>query len=237
MALILNIETATRICSVALAKDGNVIAMQESALGNNHSSSLTPFIKDVLYKTKTNIDCLDAVAVSMGPGSYTGLRIGVSTAKGICLSINKPLISISTLKAMAKCIAPLYDSAVLFCPMIDARRMEVYSGIYDSQNNIIRDVQADIIDENSYTEYTNDRNMIIFGDGASKCKSVLNRKGIIYDDNFLISASCLANLAEDKYEIQEFENLAYFEPYYLKDFIATIPKNKIINPSQYNNTY
>ncbi len=230
MALILNIETSTKSCSVAIGQKGQLIANKEIYIKNSHSSMLTTLIKDVLKKAQFEFHNLDTIAISKGPGSYTGLRIGVSTAKGLCYAIDKPLISINSLKAMAYGITTKYKSnnetSVFFCPMIDARRMEVYSAIYDINNNEIRKTKAEIITKNSFSNILNKHKILFFGNGADKCKSILLNKNALFIDNIYASAVNMITIAEDKFFKKNFEDIACFEPFYLKDFIAGKPKVK-----------
>ena len=219
MALILGIETSTKNCSVALFKDGIVIAEMESITDSyTHAEQLTLFIQDVIDSANISLNKVEAVALSMGPGSYTGLRIGTSTAKGLCYALDIPLIAISTLKAMAFAIGKNENSAI-YCPMIDARRMEVFSALYDSNNKQVRGVQADVVDENTYTEFLADET-IFFGDGSLKCQEIINHKNAKFIEGINPSAKNLGILANTKFENKDFENVAYFEPYYLKDFVA-----------------
>jgi tRNA threonylcarbamoyladenosine biosynthesis protein TsaB len=237
MGLILNIDTATPVCSVALAKEGSVIALRESHSSNEHSSVLTTFIEAVCKEAGITLSALDAVSVSMGPGSYTGLRIGVATAKGLCYSLDKPFIAVPTLLAMAGGMKEAvsrrdgstgYDiSTLLFCPMIDARRMEVYMAIYDGNLNEVRDTRAEIITD----EFTNGldpgRKIVFAGDGALKCRSILGvHPSAVFVDGFSASAAFMAPFSEKRYNAGQFENTAYFEPFYLKDFIAGKPRVK-----------
>jgi len=231
MALILNIETATRACSVALSSGGLVLCVKESLEKNAHSSKLTVFIEEVMREAGKSFAELDAVAVSKGPGSYTGLRIGVSTAKGICYGIDRPLIAIGTLEAMAKGLespgTPAPGTPALFCPMIDARRMEVYNALFDGNLNTIRETSAEIIDENSFRELLQSHIIIFAGDGAEKCKPILGlHPNAKFIDDFFPSAIHMAALAEKKFLDGSFEDVAYFEPFYLKDFIPGIPRVK-----------
>ncbi|MCX6232811.1 MAG: tRNA (adenosine(37)-N6)-threonylcarbamoyltransferase complex dimerization subunit type 1 TsaB [Bacteroidetes bacterium] len=227
MGLILLIETATEVCSVGLALDGQIISMKETEKGNSHSANVAVFIDEVLKQANKSPGDLNAVAVSKGPGSYTGLRIGVSSAKGLCYGLNIPLISINTLKAMVYGVIhdkKVENTGALFCPMIDARRMEVYSGIYDMNLNQIREVQANIVDENTYTEYLLSHNVYFFGNGSDKCKDILNNNANAhFITDIKLSAANMAGLAEEKFRKEEFEDTAYFEPFYLKDFIAAKP--------------
>ena len=219
MALILGIETATKNCSVALFKDGIVIAEKEYISdGYSHAEQLTLFIQQVIDSAKITLKKIDAVALSMGPGSYTGLRIGTSTAKGLCYALDIPLIAISTLKAMAFAMAKNMNSAI-YCPMIDARRMEVFSGLYDVNIKQIRGVQADVVDENTYAEFLRNE-ILFFGDGSLKCQEIVSHKNAKFVEGICPSAKNLGILAKEKFENKDFEDVAYFEPYYLKDFVA-----------------
>ena len=228
MSLILQIETATQTCSVALALNGTVLNAIEKTDRNIHASNITLFIEEVLRQSDKALADLDAVAVSMGPGSYTGLRIGVSTAKGLCYALDKPLIAINTLEAMAngfknKCFS--VQPNTLFCPMIDARRMEVYCQILDADLKTVSPTEAKIIDENSFVGLLSNNIIYFFGDGAAKCADTLglNRNARMMDD-YCNTAKDLSLLALEKFKNQEFEDVAYFEPFYLKDFVATIKK-------------
>lgn len=228
--LLLNIETSAQVCSVCLSKDGEVIEIRENREGKSHASTLTPYIEDIFKSSEYTINNIDAVAISKGPGSYTGLRIGVSTAKGICFALNKPLIAINTLKVLCSGVtrAQKPDRNALFVPLIDARRMEVYSAIFDSNLNEIREIKAEIIDENSFNEFLHKHKLYFFGDGAEKCKALVKHQNAVFIDGILPSSSVLVPLAEEAFKENRFENVAYFEPFYLKDFVATIPKNKFL---------
>lgn len=236
MALILNIETSTEVCSVALSKNGELLFEKESQEGLNHSELLTVFIEGLFLKNNINMSTLDAVAVSKGPGSYTGLRIGVSVAKGLCYALEIPLIAVGSLDALgifaAQNLSQFYvippDENLLFCPMIDARRMEVYTAIYNSKGEQIESVSAEIIDKNSFSNYFNQNKILFFGNGAEKCKQHLVNPKAVFQGPLKASARFMQKLAEVKYNKNEFEDVAYFEPFYLKNFIATIPKNKLI---------
>ena len=228
MALIIHIETATKVCSVSLSEGSEIIAFRESNILNSHSSLITNFVDQVIKEAGKSLNNLDAVSVSMGPGSYTGLRIGASTAKGLCYSLDKPLIAINTLQAMANgFISEGNYERALFCPMIDARRMEVYCGFFNNQNKVIVPVSAVIIDENSFSELLSENTLYFFGDGAEKCKSSLsNHQNVFFNGDFCTSSKYLVSIAEEKFKYKEFENTAYFEPFYLKDFLAGKPKVK-----------
>lgn len=235
MALILCIETSTTICSAALVDDGEVIAARQDNEGNSHAHRLTILIQELFNDSLVNQEIydIDAVAVSSGPGSYTGLRIGVSTAKGICFALDKPLIAISSLAILAWPIVKTHavsspDSNDWYCPMIDARRMEVYTAMFDQNMIQQRDTSADIIDANSYLDILQKRKVFFFGNGAQKCKDVLKHQNAFFLEDEGPLARNMAYLAYDAWRNQQFEDVAYFEPFYLKDFIATIPKRKIL---------
>ncbi len=218
MALILNLETATTNCSVCLAKDGKVLSIKEYDSANySHAEQLHNFIKEVLKEASFSLQDIDAVAVSKGPGSYTGLRIGVSAAKGLCFSLDVPLISIPTLESMAHQL--VVTEGQLIIPVLDARRMEVYSAVYTSDLKEIRATEAEIITEDSFKEYTGIHTVHIVGSGAEKCKGTLNHPNIVLHTSVVPSAREMAQLSQKKFEASEFENVAYFEPYYLKDFV------------------
>ncbi len=227
MSLILNIETATQVCSVGLSDGPELLAIRESSEKNIHASRLTIFIEQVLKEAKRGMKNLSAVAVSMGPGSYTGLRIGVSAAKGLCYALDIPFIAVPSLQSLALGASSQSDNKnALFCPMIDAKRMEVYTALYDGNNNEVRKTEALIIDEQSYDEELKENRICFFGDGAEKCRDVLEPKGMVYLDTIQPSASYMAFISATKFNEGDFEDLAYFEPFYLKDFIAAKPRVK-----------
>lgn len=219
MALILNLETATKNCSVSISKNGKTIGLKEINTGGySHAELLHPFIKEMLDESDYNLSDLDAVAVSKGPGSYTGLRIGVSAAKGICFGNEIPLISISTLESLA---SSQKGKDYTLVPMLDARRMEVYASVFNSSLQEIRKTEAEIIDENSYSEYLQKGKVLFFGDGAEKCKDIIKHENSEFLDDLFPSAKDMGEIAELKFNKENFEDTAYFEPFYLKDFIAT----------------
>jgi tRNA threonylcarbamoyladenosine biosynthesis protein TsaB len=222
MSLLLQIETATTACSVALVQQGVLLAVKELNQRNIHAEVITVFIEEIFAEAGKTYQQLDAVAVSSGPGSYTGLRIGVSTAKGLCYGLDKPLIAVETLQAMADGMAAqITDDSLLLCPMIDARRMEVYTALFDGRGNRIQPTSAQIIDEHSYTDLLQQHKVLFFGDGAAKCREVLGRHpNARFDVDFINSATCLTKGAIAALEARAFEDVAYFEPFYLKDFIA-----------------
>ncbi|MGA3013431.1 MAG: tRNA (adenosine(37)-N6)-threonylcarbamoyltransferase complex dimerization subunit type 1 TsaB [Bacteroidales bacterium] len=231
MSLILNIETATGVCSVALARDGKLLCIKESNIKNSHAEVLTKFIDEVIKTEGIFLNELDAIAVSEGPGSYTGLRIGVAAAKGLCFGLDKPLIGVSTLGVMAVGMVNSYSSYqkanILYCPMIDARRMEVYCAIFTEDGKEVREIRAEIIEENSFHEFFGKNKVIFAGDGAMKCRPLLEKNpNAFFLDYFKTSAKFMIEISEKKFSEKRFENLAYYEPYYLKDFIAGKPRVK-----------
>ena len=224
--MILCLETATPSCSVALVHNGEVLACEEDPKGQNHSEKITLFIDSVMKKAGISYNDLDAVAVSMGPGSYTGLRIGVSTAKGLCYAVSKPLIAVSTLEAMAYGGKTIVKKGLLV-PAIDARRMEVYAAIFDESINKIKDTEAVIIDEKSFSDLKKDHNIYLFGDGADKCAELFaNDDKITVIKEFYCSAKYMNVIAQRKLEAKDFVDVAYFEPFYLKDFVPGTPTVK-----------
>ncbi|MDB5131578.1 MAG: tsaB [Mucilaginibacter sp.] len=225
MSLILQIETATASCSVALANEGKLLAVKEINARNVHAEVITLFIDELVRQAGTNYNSLDAVAVSCGPGSYTGLRIGVSTAKGLCFALDKPLIAVDTLEAMAAGVmeGKIFEPVAgrLFCPMIDARRMEVFTAIFNRDGQKIKPTAAEIIDENSFAGLLKNHEILFFGDGAEKCKIVLDiHPNVRFLPGFVNSAAYLTKSAFEKFRDKNFEDVAYFEPYYLKEFVA-----------------
>jgi tRNA threonylcarbamoyladenosine biosynthesis protein TsaB len=227
MAKILQIETATAVCAVALSIDGQTVAIKEESGQNLHASNLTLFIDEVVSAAGLTFKDLDAVAVSKGPGSYTGLRIGVSTAKGLCYALELPFIAISTLEMMAKgFLTANRDYKGLVCPMIDARRMEVYTSIFDAQLNVVEPISAKIIDELSFADLLKSNQITFLGDGAAKCKDTLTSVNALFSEVNFNSAQYLSHLAYEAFKRGDFEDVAYFEPYYLKDFVVTQSKKQ-----------
>jgi tRNA threonylcarbamoyladenosine biosynthesis protein TsaB len=218
MSLILNLETATKNCSVTLAKDGKTIACKEIAAQNfSHAEKLHVFIEEILSENNIQFSDLNAIAVSQGPGSYTGLRIGVSSAKGLCYALNIPLIAVDTLQLLAKQIT--IENGIIL-PMIDARRMEVFSAFYNKNHIQIRSTQAEIIDESSYQEISGTIHLV--GDGIEKFKNTLtDEKFIFHSDVVFPSAKEMSELSFDKFKKNDFVDVAYFEPFYLKDFVLS----------------
>ena len=222
MAYILCIETATTNCSVALSVNGSVSALIEDNSNQfSHAERLHTFIGQVLEKAKISKHSLDAIAVSKGPGSYTGLRIGVSAAKGLCFALDIPLISIPTLASLSLQIT---SKKGVIIAMLDARRMEVYAAVFSSEELQIRETRAEILTENSFAEYLEDGPVQFIGSGVQKFAAMCNHKNAIFLNDKLPSAHQMATMAENKFKISDIENVAYFEPYYLKDFMTTAPK-------------
>ena len=231
MGLILNIETATQVCSVSLAKNGKLLALKELNEKNIHAEILTVFIQELLKETELNLSDIDAVAISKGPGSYTGLRIGLSTAKGLCFSLDIPLISVSSLQAMAQyaliCLKAEIKENTLFAPMIDARRMEVYTAFYNTDIEQVSKIEPHIFSKESFIEEGKDHELILIGDGCGKSQELFSdRENIKIHPEVLSSSLGMIPLSEKKYKTQDFEDVAYFEPFYLKEFIAGIPRVK-----------
>jgi len=217
LAHILNIETATTNCSVSLSFDGDILAIRED--NNNtysHSERLHTYIDEVLKESNVSPSDLSAIAVSKGPGSYTGLRIGVSTAKGLCFALDKPLISIPTLESLAYQVTT--DKGVII-PMLDARRLEVYASIYDCEYKQIRETKAEILDLNSFLDYLRNNKVVFIGSGVSKTSELIKHPKAVFIQNKLPSARDMGQLAYVKYKKNDIEDVAYFEPYYLKDFL------------------
>lgn len=227
MACILHIETSTDVCSVAVSQDGAIIFNEEDHSGPNHAVKSGVFIDEALSFIDSHIIPLDAVAISGGPGSYTGLRIGVSTAKGICYGRDVKLISVPTLKLL--CVPILLRETVqeedaLLCPMIDARRMEVYAQIFDRSLHEIRPIQADVVDGETYKQYLDEHPIYFFGNGAAKCMEAINHPNAHLIEGIEPLAKWMSPLAEKKFFDEEFEDVAYYVPFYLKDFVAKMPK-------------
>lgn len=229
MSCILHIETSTEVCSVAVSQDGASIFSQEDFNGPSHATTLGVFVDEALSFADSHAIPVDAVSVSSGPGSYTGLRIGVSMAKGICYAKDIPLIGLPTLEVMCVPVLLFRDlpDDALLCPMIDARRMEVYAAVYDRALRPVRPTSADIIDEQSYAEFLDGHPVYFFGNGAAKCREKLTHPNARFIDNIHPLAKWMFPLAEKANAHQEYQDVAYFEPFYLKEFIATKPKKLI----------
>lgn len=229
MALLLCIESSAEVCSVALASSGEVLALKESAPERDHARLLAPFIRSVLSEAGVAPQQLDAVAVSKGPGSYTSLRIGASTAKGLCYGAGKPLIAVGSLHALAALAtakAALLPTDAL-CPMLDARRMEVYAAMFNANGVQQTEVAAMTVSESSFAGELGRQRIVFFGSGAGKCRPLLQHANAIFIE-VQASASGMARLAGQRFEEQRFEDVAYFEPFYLKDFVAIKSAKKLI---------
>jgi len=221
---ILNLETATKNCSVSLAKNGEVIALKELCEAHfSHAEKLHLFIKEVLMESALEFKDLSAIAISKGPGSYTGLRIGVSSAKGLCFALDIPLISIPTLEALAHATT-IKDGFII--PMLDARRQEVFTAVFDSKYKMVKETYNYILDENSYSTYLNNSKVVFIGDGVSKTKEIIHHKNAVFLEGYFPSAKEMASLSFIKFKDKYFEDVAYFEPFYLKDFHVTVSKKK-----------
>ncbi len=233
MAIILSIETSTKGCSTAIYQDSQLVALSELFHEKSSSGMLTTLIQHVVKVSGLDFSDINAIAVAKGPGSYTGLRIGVSTAKGLCFTLDKPLLSINTLQALAWQIHSIAQSVStvaipLLCPMLDARRMEVYCALYRADNLFeVSPAEAKIIDEHSFEEILENQKIIFFGDGAAKCRTILgsNPNAVFLEETVNPSAKSIGFLAHEAYLNNRFENVADFEPYYLKEFMTTAPKN------------
>ncbi len=223
MARILNLETATTNCSVSVSNGNDSIVLKENnALNYSHSEQLHNFIKEALKEASLSFSEIDAIAVSKGPGSYTGLRIGVSAAKGLCFALDLPLISIPTLESMAQQVQLGPNEVAI--PVLDARRMEVYSAVFDDKGTQIRSTKAEVVDGNSFKEFKDFNKVHVVGSGAEKCKDILLHNNFQFHTSVMPSANEMARLAFAKFQKGEFEDVAYFEPYYLKDFVLQVKK-------------
>lgn len=230
MATILHIETSTDICSVAVSEDGQVIFEEQDHSGPNHAERLGVFVDEALSFTDSHAIPFDAVAVSCGPGSYTGLRIGVSMAKGVCYARSLKLVAVPTLELL--CVPVLLreviaEESALLCPMLDARRMEVYAALYDRGLNTVREIRADVVDEQTYKPWLDERPVYFFGNGAKKCMDIIAHPNARYLDGVEPIAKWMQPLAERRFLNGRFEDVAYFVPFYLKDFVAKMPHNPL----------
>ena len=224
--MLLSLDTSTTVCSVALhSVEGSLLGCYELFTERTASSRLTTLVQDVVAHAGYALTDLSAITVAKGPGSYTGLRIGVSTAKGLCMALDKPLIGINTLTAMTEQIRAFYPAGTLLCPMIDARRMEVYCAVYDQDGTQLRETKAVILDENSFADLLTERPVVFFGDGSDKARIVLTHPNASFPEmQVRPSARTVGTLAVQAYEAEQFEDLVSFEPYYLKEFRTTVPK-------------
>ena len=233
MALILCIETGTDICSVGIVKDGELVSLRESDAGRDHASKVGVFVDELLRETGISPQDIDAVAVGKGPGSYTGLRIGVSFAKGLCYALSCPLIAVNSMEALANVAIEDYEAGIIdidewqdamLCPMVDARRMEVYAQLFNTKGESCSEVSAEIITEESFAQVRNQSRLIIFGSGAAKCTEVLSDATAI---EITPSVRGMAKLAQKAFDANDFVDVAYFEPFYLKNFVVTTSKKKL----------
>ena len=225
MSTILHIETSTKNCSVSIANNGKLFSLKEINTGDySHAEMLHPLINEALLESKLTIKDIEAIAVGKGPGSYTGLRIGVSAAKGLCFANDIPLISINSLEILAQSIT--IDSGLII-PMIDARRLEVYAAIYDKNLNAVRETKAEIIDSHSFLDELQNQKVYFLGDGAKKCKEIILHENAVFIENVFPSAKKMATISYHKFKNESTEDVAYFEPFYLKNFVATQEKKKI----------
>lgn len=236
MALILSIETGTDICSVALANDGELMALRESDEGRDHAKKVALFVDELLRETGVQPSDIDAIAVGKGPGSYTGLRIGVSFAKGLCYALNIPLIAVGSLNALTEVAREDYDAGILdieeeewsnatLCPMVDARRMEVYTQLFDNSGNALSEVVAEVVTPESFSQQRQASKFVMFGNGAAKCSELLPDATLV---SVSPSARGIVRLAEELFNAGTFEDIAYFEPFYLKEFLVIPSKKKLL---------
>jgi tRNA threonylcarbamoyladenosine biosynthesis protein TsaB len=235
MALILNIETSTPVCSIALAENDNILALRESTEEKSHAGNLAVFIEEILNEKKISVQDLDAIAIGKGPGSYTGLRIGVATAKGLAYGAKIPLVAVSTLETLVrfglqrmekdKLPVPCNENTV-FCPMVDARRMEVYMALFDFSGQRIQNDVALVVGPDTFLSVPSSRSMIFLGSGASKCRDLVTLKNAFWLDGMYPSATSMAVNSYRLFQEGRYEDIAYFEPHYLKDFITTTSQNK-----------
>lgn len=235
MSLILCIETGTDVCSVGIARDGELLSLRESDQGRDHARLVAVYVDELLGENDIRPEELDAVAVGMGPGSYTGLRIGVSFAKGLCYGLNIPLIAVGSLDAMTEVAIEDHEAGIiavenwdeaLLCPMVDARRMEVYTRLFDAQSKALTDVSAEVVTADSFSEWRGShRRFVIFGNGAKKCAELLSDAEYI---EVAPSARGIVRLAEEAFNAGRVEDIAYFEPFYLKDFIVIPSKKRLL---------
>ncbi|MEP2670135.1 MAG: tRNA (adenosine(37)-N6)-threonylcarbamoyltransferase complex dimerization subunit type 1 TsaB [Cyclobacteriaceae bacterium] len=224
MSLILSLETASPVCSVALHDEGVIKASSHLYISQTASSQLAVMIDELLKRCELKPSQLSAVAVSEGPGSYTGLRIGVASAKGLCYTLDIPLIAVNTLEALVQKVAAQFSDEVILCPMLDARRMEVYCLLANNKGDVLEPTQAKVIDESSFAEVLSKNKMVFFGNGAAKCKELITSPNAVFLSDIVPSAEQIGELAFKKFQTQQFEDLADFEPFYLKDFLIKKPK-------------
>jgi tRNA threonylcarbamoyladenosine biosynthesis protein TsaB len=223
MGLILSLETSASICAVALHDQGVMLASAEVHIAQSHASKLAPLIEEVRKMAAVEMSALKAIAISAGPGSYTGLRIGASTAKGLCYALNIPLLAVNTLELMVHQAKQINIHQAMLCPMIDARRMEVYCLLTDAQLKVLQPVEAKIVDDTSFLEFLRESDILFFGSGAEKCRDMITHPNARFISNLYPSAGMLGVLAFEKYQKGQVEDLASFEPFYLKEFAVKKP--------------
>lgn len=229
MSLILSLETSAKVCSVAVHDQGKLISSKEIHIEQSHASKLAVLIDEVIRESNTELNQFSAVAVSSGPGSYTGLRIGTSTAKGLCYALDIPLISIGSLELLGYQISKQNSAHAYLCPMIDARRMEVYCEVFDSLLNVVQPIEAKVIEPSSFAELLTENEIIFFGDGSDKCKDQITHPNANFVSGIYAAASEMGDLVYKKFQQQQFEDLASFEPHYLKEFMIKKPAAKRVN--------
>lgn len=223
MPLILSIESSTSVCSAAVHRDGALLQSQLIETPNSAAGQLAVLIDQVIKQSGATISELDAVAVSAGPGSYTGLRIGVATAKGLCYTLNKPLIAINSLEVMAHAVKALVGDGLL-CPMIDARRMEVYTMLFDRELKVLEETSAKVIEDGAFGSWLQSNPIAFFGNGSSKCREVIHHPNAVFIDGIIPRAEDMGTLAAARFVKGQFEDVSSYEPFYLKDFVAKQPR-------------
>ena len=228
MSTFIQIETSTHVCSCALSVDGVIVINKESFEGQSHAKLLSIYVEEIMQYVREKEIRIDAVSVSIGPGSYTGLRIGVSEAKGLSYGLDKPIVAIPTLRLLASMVQHQVPKDAYMCPMIDARRMEVYASVYNSSLEEIVPTSAEIIDENSYMELLQNHHIYFVGNGAEKCRNVINHPRAHFIEDIHPLAAFMTTLTQQKFENNDFVDTAYFEPFYLKEFVVTVAKNKVL---------
>lgn len=226
MALILSIETSTNVCSVALHREGSLLTSQVHQVDKSHSSLLPGIAIEICEEANVTLNDVDAFAVSEGPGSYTGLRIGVSTAKGFSFTSNKPIISVPTMDIYLEAVRGKLKGEFFLCPMMDARRMEVYTKMEDEKGVLIWDLQPKILEEDSFKEF--EKSLYLFGNGMPKFREITNQENLIFIEDIYPDAKNMGRIAWEKYQAEDFEDVAYFEPNYLKEWRTTTPKKQLI---------
>ena len=229
MSLILSLETSVKVCSVAIHDQGKLISSREIHIEQSHASKLAVLIDEVRKEAGISVDQLKAVAVSSGPGSYTGLRIGTSTAKGLCFALDIPLISIGSLELLAYQMSKQNPSNAFLCPMIDARRMEVYCEVFDSSMKIVQPIEAKVIESSGFSDLLEENEVIFFGDGSDKCKDQIVHSNAKFVSGIYAAASEMGIPVYEKFQKQQLEDLASFEPHYLKEFLIKKPAVKQVN--------